>query len=100
MTATSTNTRKRINEIKKALRNPYTWPGAYPLSFYSYDGLICHKCVRKHFREVLTDTKTNVGGWNLFVDVVWEGTAFCAECSAEIETAYGPSEDADESHEL
>jgi len=80
---------KRVEEIKEALRQPYTWPGAYPKTFLSYDGCLCADCVRGNFRAVVNDTKMNVGPWNLRVDVLWEGEAWCADCGEEIETAYG-----------
>jgi len=84
---------KRTEAVKEALRQPYTWPGAYPKTFVAHDGLLCPKCIRNNFRAVVEDTRANRGAWNVFVDVVWEGTAFCADCSDEIETAYGPCED-------
>lgn len=85
-----TKTRKRINEVKGAIRNPYTWPGAYPLTFVAHDGCICRKCVTENFRAVLSDIKTNAGGWNVTVDVLWEGEHYCANCGVQLETAYGP----------
>lgn len=91
---------KRVEAVKQALRQPYTWPGSYPLSFATYDGLLCPKCVRQNIRAVFADTRMNVGPWNLTVDVVWEGEAWCADCSAEIETAYGPSKHNDLCYEL
>lgn len=85
-----TKTRKRINEVKGAIRNPYTWPGAYPLAFVAHDGCICRKCVTNNFRAVLSDIKSNAGGWNVAVDVLWEGEHYCADCGDQLETAYGP----------
>lgn len=84
---------QRTEAVKAALRNPYTWPGAYPKTFVSYDGCLCHKCVRSSFRAVVNDTRDNRGAWNLRVDVLWERKAWCADCGSEIETAYGPSEE-------
>ena len=83
----------RTEAVKEALRQPYTWPGAYPKAFATYDGLLCPKCVRQNIRAVFNDTRMNVGPWNVFVDVVWEGEASCADCADEIETAYGPTEE-------
>jgi hypothetical protein len=81
---------KRLESIKQALRQPWTFPGGYPLSFHSYDGPLCHQCVKGNFRAVVNDTRMNCGGWNVTVDVIWEGEAWCADCGDEIETAYGP----------
>jgi hypothetical protein len=83
---------KRTEAVKEALRQPYTFPGSYPKAFVAHDGLLCAKCVQENIRAVFNDTRMNVGSWNVTVDVIWEGTAFCADCSAEIETAYGPTQ--------
>ena len=80
---------KRVEAVKEALRQPYTWPGSYPKTFVSYDGCLCAKCVRGNFRAVVADTRMNVGPWNLKVDILWEGQSFCADCGIELETAYG-----------
>lgn len=83
---------KRVEAVKEALRHPHTFPGCYPNTFVSYDGYLCHKCVGSNFRAVVNDTRDNRGAWNLLVDVVWEGEAWCADCGTDIETAYGPDE--------
>ena len=88
---------KRIEAIKDAVRQPYTFPGMYPKTFISYDGCLCHKCVTSNIRAVFNDTKMNVGPWNLRVDVLWEGAFYCADCGEELETAYGDVEDTDHS---
>jgi len=83
----------RVEAVKEALRNPYTFPGAYPLTFVAYDGRLCGKCVRSNFRAVVNDTRDNKGPWNLHVDVLWEGVAYCNDCGTEIESAYGSVEE-------
>jgi hypothetical protein len=80
---------KRVEAIKEALRQPYTWPGAYPKTFVAHDGCLCAGCVRGNFRAVINDTRMNAGPWNLRVDVLWEGEAWCVDCGEEIESAYG-----------
>ena len=82
---------KRIEAVKDALRQPNTWPGMYPKSFLSYDGVICHKCIRDNFRAVVNDCRTG-GPWNVKVDVLWEGEFHCVDCGCEVESAYGPVE--------
>jgi hypothetical protein len=87
----------RRNRIKDALRNPYTWPGGYEKRFSAYDAFICADCVKKNLMAVFRDTTQNAGGWNLTVDVYWEGpTHYCGECEAEIESAYGDPFEKDE----
>ena len=85
--------KKRLEQVKQALRQPYTWPGGYPIQFVTYDGCMCHKCVRADFRAVVTDTKMGVGGWNVTPEPFFEGLFFCVECGEQLETAYGPSLD-------
>jgi hypothetical protein len=80
---------KRTEAVKEALRQPYTFPGAYPKTFVSYDGCLCQYCIRENFRAVVRDTTDNVGPWNVTVDVLWEGDVFCADCGRQLETAYG-----------
>jgi len=84
---------KRVENIKEALRQPYTWPGAYPKAFLVHDGVLCSECVRRDFKVIVNDTRMNVGPWNVRVDVLWEGVFDCVECSKPIETAYGPERD-------
>lgn len=79
-----------MSEIKKTLRQPYSWPGGYPIQMFLYDGCICHKCVRDNFRCIITDTKNRRGAWNVvFIDVLWEGHHNCVVCGEKVETAYG-----------
>ena len=86
----------KVAQIRDALRRPYTFPGAYPIHFITYDGCICHKCVRENYKAVLTDTKARVGGWQIIeVAVLWEGQHYCAQCSDPLETAYGDDEEQD-----
>lgn len=83
----------KIQAVKEAIRQPFTFPGCYPKTFLSYDGCLCHKCVKDNFRAVVNDTRDNRGAWNLTVDVLWEGVAYCADCGTEIESAYGSVEE-------
>ena len=80
---------KRIQEIKDALRKPYTMPGLYPKVFVAHDGCICHDCIRDNLRVVFNDVKINAGPWNVVVDVLWEGDHYCVVCSLPLESAYG-----------
>ena len=86
------NGQKAINKVKDALRQPYAWPGGYPIQFFSYDGCICHKCVRANFRAVVADTKMGTGPWNVVPEILWEPFGACVECNEELESAYGLDE--------
>lgn len=86
--------KQRRNAIKEALRQPYTFPGGYTKRFSAYDAYICADCVRKNLRAVFQDTTDNVGGWNLSVDIFWEGPMhFCGQCETEIHSEYGDPEE-------
>lgn len=90
MTSKQLQGKLTLQKVKQALRNPYAWPGGYPIQMWAYDGCICHKCIRANFRAVVADTKSGFGGWDIRgVDVLWEGPEWCAQCGDEIETAYG-----------
>lgn len=95
MTSKQLQGKLTLQKVKDALRNPYTFPGCYPIQMWTYDGCICHKCVRSNFRAIVMDTKSGFGGWDIrAVDVLWEGTEYCVECGKQIESAYGGVEEA------
>jgi len=81
----------RVEAVKQAIRQPFTFPGCYPKTFVSLDGLLCHKCVKDNFRAVINDTQANRGAWNLVEGVLWEGVGHCVDCGTDIESAYGPN---------
>ena len=57
-----------IRRVKEAVRNKYAWPGGYELAFVTSDGaLLCTDCVRKNWRAVLDDMKTDYpsSGWKI-----------------------------------
>ena len=56
-----------IKELKERVRHPYAMPGGYEIVFIANDGeLLCHKCVRENWKEVLWSTKNRVNdGWNI-----------------------------------
>jgi hypothetical protein len=50
--------REKINALKNTIREPFAWPGGYEKIAIMKDGeLLCRKCVRKNFRQILRDTK-------------------------------------------
>lgn len=103
--------------VRRVARNPYAWPGGYPVALIMYDGeLMCARCVRGNYRLILEATRDgSVETWNGPYDKEWtaagfmilEGTAEdygdtrCANCGrdileAESEPAYTyEREDAD-----
>lgn len=77
----------------RALKQPYAWPGGYPLYFITSDcAALCHDCARKHGRAVIDSIRTRANdGWRVVAqDVNWEDSAlYCDHCSKPIESAYG-----------
>jgi hypothetical protein len=73
-----------MREVKQAIRQPYAWPGGYPISIICNDGgILCPACARDNFRGIAHDTvKGWRTGWDIAaVDVLWEGGNYCNQCS-------------------
>jgi hypothetical protein len=54
-------------DLKIDLRAPYAWPGGYEKFFLTDDCVIlCGKCIRENFRNVLDSMKTETrDGWKI-----------------------------------
>lgn len=82
-----------VEQVKSFIRQPYAWPGGYPLILVMNDGeCLCADCARSSFRAIVNSTKHRVrDGWDAAgVEVFWEGPVmYCAHCNASIESAYG-----------
>lgn len=73
-------------------RNPYAWPGGYPLFAVMDDGgALCHKCCAEE-REAI-GTTTGRDGWNVVaITANWEDPdLLCDHCGSRIESAYAES---------
>jgi hypothetical protein len=86
-----------LEQVKNAIRNPYAWPGGYPVYVIMSDGeMLCPKCARAEYKQIVRDTKTTDRGcWTAAgADVYWEGAdQHCAHCNEPLPSAYGdPSE--------
>ena len=83
----------RLRAAKEFARQPYTWPGGYPLAAITADGgCLCAACVRKEWSLIVSESmeNTNCGFRIAGVGVNHENTElFCDHCSAHIESAYG-----------
>lgn len=54
----SNTIREKVNALKNMVREPFAWPGAYEKIAVMKDGeLLCRKCIRENFRQILRDTK-------------------------------------------
>ena len=87
-----------LAEIKAAIRQPYAWPGGYPLYCVMGDGeSMSLAAVRAEWREVVRAhlASEERSGWFVSViDVNWEDAELsCAHTSEPIECAYAPDPD-------
>ena len=82
-----------IGQVKRAIREPYAWPGGYPIYTVMSDGeLLCPECARENFRQIVADTNARYGGsWRAAgADIKYEGPdEQCAHCSKPLPSAYG-----------
>lgn len=82
-----------LTAMRDAIRNPYTWPGGYPVHIYLSDGeCICADCARLNYRRISESTRSNNhDGWAVLgIEVFWEGPPeYCVQCNKEMESAYG-----------
>jgi hypothetical protein len=82
-----------IEQVKRAIREPYAWPGGYPVYTVMADGeLLCPDCARHNFRQIAWATKNGGrGGWQAAgAEVYWEGSdQECACCGTALQSAYG-----------
>jgi len=86
----------RLRAAKDFARNPFTFPGGYPLALICADGgCLCSDCTRKEWRLICAESmeNTNHGFRVSGVDVNWENDDLqCDHCNAKINSAYGESE--------
>ena len=86
---------RQVNALKNAIRQPYAWPGGYPVYVIMNDGeMLCTECTRKEYKNILQSTRgAQNDGWRCVgADILWEGIEFCAHCSKQLESAYGEEE--------
>lgn len=82
-----------IVNVKRATREPYAWPGGYPLYIVMSDGAaLCTDCAKKELGLIAAATSQGYqDGWKAEgVDINWEDTElYCDHCGNHIESAYG-----------
>lgn len=82
-----------IIDIKQAIREPYAWPGGYPLYVDMYDGgCLCVACGKEELYRIATATAQKFSdGWRAAgVCINWEDTTLiCDHCAVAIDSAYG-----------
>jgi hypothetical protein len=79
--------------VKSFIRQPYAWPGGYPLFAVAADGgCLCKSCVKDNAKLVIQNTRQETQkDWAVVaVDVKWEDESLvCDHCGKQIESAYG-----------
>ena len=85
-----------LQQVKNAIRQPYAWPGGYPVYTILSEGeMLCAQCARENFKLIADSTRKNMrDGWQAIgADVFYEGEYSCAHCGKLLESAYGPVEE-------
>lgn len=84
---------KAIEAVKRAIREPFAWPGGYPVYVVLSDGsLLCRECARAEFHQIVRETKTanRDGGWRAIgAEILYEGAEHCGHCGEPLQSAYG-----------
>ena len=82
-----------MQDIKQTIRQPYAWPGGYPLYFITADGAaLSVKAARENFRQIVWSWLNDCNdGWLIAgYDVNWEDSdLYCDHTGEKIESAYG-----------
>jgi hypothetical protein len=84
-----------LQQIKHAIRNPYAWPGGYPVYVVMADGeLICAQCARAEYKQIARATLQGYSdGWKAAgAEVLWENDVQCCHCNKALPSAYGNTE--------
>ena len=82
-----------IQQVKRAIREPFAWPGGYPVYTVMADGeLMCPDCAKENFRQIVAETysRSNSGWRAAGAGVKWEGDdEQCCHCGKALQSAYG-----------
>ena len=82
-----------LRAVKQAIREPYAWPGGYPLYIVMADGeALSIDSARENWRSICHSTINGFrDGWQAYGAAVnWEDSdLICAHSGAKIESAYG-----------
>ena len=82
-----------LREVKQAIRQPYAWPGGYPLYITMADGeALSVDSARENWRAICWSTiGQHRDSWRAFgADINWEDNSlYCAHSGEKIEPAYG-----------
>lgn len=84
-----------LRAVKRAIREPYAWPGGYPVYVVMHDGaaLSCESA-RKEWRSIVASTlRGSRDGWRAAGTAInWEDPdLYCDHSGVRIESAYAES---------
>lgn len=84
---------KLVRDVKNYVKQPYAWPGGYPLMAITDDACcLCPQCVKDNLKQVMRSTRDKArDGWQIrAVTINWEDSDLtCEHCNKPIESAYG-----------
>lgn len=84
---------KKTASLREFIRQPYAWPGGYPLYAIMSDGsTLCKTCAKTEYRQIVRSTRAmSDDGWRFMcVDINYEDQdLYCEHCGTQIESAYG-----------
>lgn len=83
-----------VEQVKNFIRQPFAWPGAYPLYIVCTDGgAICRHCAKENAKLIIRGTAADDKNstWTAAgVDVNWEdANLYCDNCGQPLDFAYG-----------
>jgi len=80
---------KSLRLADQLVREPWAWPGGYPLHAVMDDGsVICRFCAEEE-REWIALTNGHDGWCVVRLEVNWEGEDLCCDCCGRrVEVAY------------
>lgn len=84
---------KSLRLADQLAREPFAWPGGYPLFAVTSDGFaLCSRCCSSERESIATTTGND--GWNIIaLEINWEEPDFfCSHCSRPIDPAYSTEE--------
>ena len=88
-------------DLARAYKEPYAWPGGYPVYLLLRDGaLLCRKCFKGEYRSIIwdLDNKCNTGWSPYGIEALYEGPEYCGHCGEKLESAYGDIDFFDEAN--
>ena len=83
---------QRTKPVRDFIRQPYAWPGGYPMFALTDDcDTLCADCCKKEWQQVCRSTRNDSrDGWRVqAVTINWENPDMvCCHCGDYIESAY------------